>query len=171
MELKEREQFLFPKPDGVGLSPIDKKRNLLGGKLRKIRNLKKLYHQKTSYYQKLNSRTEVLIIGCGTIGTSTLILSFSAVGSPLIIVSAVFNSLSTLGTALKKASNINSKYESHKATWLSYCDLERDLRFTFTKNGMNAEQYDAYITDIDNRLDLIENNSIPVSVTRISDSR
>ena len=64
--------------------------------------------------------SEMFIITNGTIATISLISSMSIVGSPLLILSAVCSGISTLGSALKKASNITEKYESHKQTYLNY---------------------------------------------------
>ena len=140
----------------------EKKRRLLLKLLSKIIKLKKVYLKKTNRYQKLNNTTEVIIIGSGTLATTTLIMSFTVVASPLLIVSATFSSIATLGTALKRATNIQTKYDTHKSTYLAYSELEREVRLKITNNGLTSEQYDAFFVDLNNRLNLIEDNAIPV---------
>lgn len=140
----------------------EKKRRLLLKLLSKIIKLKKVYLKKTNIYQKLNSTTEVIIIGSGTLATTTLIMSFTVIASPLLIVSATFSSIATLGTALKRATNIQTKYDTHKSTYLAYSDLERDVRLKITNYELSDEQYDSFFTDLNNRLSLIEDTAIPV---------
>lgn len=148
----------------------EKKRRLLMKLLSKIIKLKKIYLKKTNRYQKLNNTTEVIIIGSGTLATTTLIMSFSVVASPLLIVSATFSSIATLGTALKRATNIQTKYEAHKSTYLAYSELEREVRLKITDCDLSDEEYDCFFTDLNNRLNLIEDNAIPVENSSGSDN-
>ena len=140
----------------------EKKRRLLFKLLSKIIKFKKIYLKKTNRYQKLNNTSEVIIIGSSTLATTTLIMSFSVVASPLLIVSATFSSIATLGNALKRATNIHGKCDRHKSTYLAYSELEREIRLKITNNGLSDEQYDSFFTDLNNRLSLIEDNAIPV---------
>ena len=140
----------------------DKKRRLLLKILTKVIRLKKIYLKKTNKFQRLNNTTEVIIIGSGTLATTTLIMSFSVVAAPLLILSVSFSSIATLGTALKRATNIQNKYDKHKSTYLAYSELEREVRLKVTNNGITDEQYDIFFVDINNRLGLIEDNAIPV---------
>jgi hypothetical protein len=146
-----------------------KKQKLLFKLLTKIIKLKKVYLKKTNRYQKLNNTTEVIIIGSGTLATATLIMSFSVVASPLLIVSVCCSTIATLGTALKRASNIQIKSDKHKATYLAYSELEREVRLKITNNGLSDEQYDYFFVDLHNRMSLIEDNSIPVESSGLSE--
>jgi len=140
----------------------EKKSRLLLKILAKVIKLKKLYLKKTNLFQRLNNSTEVIIIGSGTLATTTLIMSFTVVAAPLLIVSVTFSTIATLGTALKRATNIQNKYDRHKSTYLAYSELEREVRLKVTNNGLSDEQYDTFINDINNRLGLIEDSAIPV---------
>jgi len=139
------------------------KKELLKNKLRKVKILKKAYLKKTNLYRKLNTGSEVFIIGCGTIATTTLILSFTVIGAPLVLVSVTFSSLATLSTALKKAAGITNKYEIHKQTYLSYADMQRTLDHALSNREISENTLDNIINNIDDRLDLIEGNCIPIS--------
>lgn len=143
----------------------ERRKRLLTSYLSKTTIMKKLYLSKANHYRKINNVTEMLIIGSGTLATTTLIMSFSIVASPLLITSVTFSGIATLGTALKRASNIDNKYERHKSTYLAYSELEREIKHRISQNGFTNEQYDSFITDINNRLNLIEDNAIPISVT------
>ena len=143
---------------------MNAKKRLLFKQLSKISKLKKIYLKKTNYYRKCDSVTEAIIIGSGTISTTSIVLSMSLVLAPLLVVGAVTSGVATLGTALKRALSIRQKYELHKQTYLSYSELERELKLSITKT-MGDQEYDMYLTDIHNRLSLIEDNAPVVSLS------
>ena len=149
----------------------EKKRRHLMKMLSKSIKLKKIYLRKTNYYRKLNSVSEVIIIGSNTIATTTLIMSLSIVAvAPLLILSLSFSGMATLGTALKRASNVQTKYEKHKSTYLAYSEIERELRVKITNTGVTDEQYDIFFIDLNNRLNLIEDNAITIDSNNSSSS-
>lgn len=140
----------------------EKKRKLLSNVLAKIITRKKNHLKKTNQLRRRNNATEVVIAGSGALATTTLILSMSGVGAPLLIASTVFSTIATVGTAMKRASNVKSKYESHKSSYLAYSGLEREVKFMMTHPEWTDNQYDTFFTDLNNRLDLIEDNSITI---------
>ena len=63
-----------------------------------------------------------------------------------------------------KASNVGVKYEQLKSAYLSYSDLERELKLKLTLN-LDADQLDVLIGDVNDRLSLIEVNAPTISMS------
>jgi hypothetical protein len=143
---------------------IKEKKKLLEKLLKKIHIMKKHYLKKTNKYKKYVTTSDVIIVGSGTIATTSLILSFSIVASPLAIVSLVSSSVSTLGSAIQRSSKIKTKYEFCKSAYLSFADLERDLKLKLTMS-LDENSLDLIISDISDRIGLIEANAPIVSVS------
>jgi hypothetical protein len=135
----------------------------------KVKKQRQLYFKKTNQFRRLNSLSSVLIIGSGTIATTSLILSFSVIGVPLLLVSLVSSSVSTLSTALKRATRIQNKYEQFKTAYLSYSDIERELKLKLTMK-LDDSEMNLIIGDINDRLSLVEINAPTVSRESISDT-
>ena len=131
-----------------------KKKRLLFELHRKIKKLKTIYLKKANTYRRLNTANDVIVIGSGTIATTSLIMSFSMIGSPLLIVSLVASSVSTISSALSRATKIQLKHELFKTAYLSLADLEREIKLTITKT-LTEREIDMVITDISDRIGLV----------------
>jgi hypothetical protein len=124
----------------------------------RVKNLKQRYKLKTTKYRKVNNIANMTITGCGALATTCLILSFSYTGGPLLLVSVAASSLSTIGAAIFRASNVSNKYEAYKTAYLSYADLTRELRLKLTMK-LKDNELEFLISDVNDRLGLIEINA------------
>lgn len=145
------------------------KQKLLEELLKRISRLKKKYLKKANTYRRLKTASDVVIIGSSTVATTTLILSFSIVASPLLIVSLISSSVSTFGSAMHRAVMISVKAEQFKNAYLSFYDLEREIKLTITKN-LNKRELDLAIADISDRIGLIVSTVPVISLTDSSKS-
>lgn len=132
-----------------------RKYTLLKDLYKKVKKRRLQYLNKTNKYRRLNTCSDVVISGSGTLATTCLITSLSLVTSPLMIASVLFSSTSTLLTALKRASNIQTKYEQYKTAYLSYSDLERELKLKLSME-LNDKDLDLTIADVNDRISLVE---------------
>ena len=55
-----------------------------------------------------------------------------------------------------KRKKFKKKVQTHKDAYLNLTILARDIRFFLTRTHENADDYHSFITDINNRLALIE---------------
>ena len=146
-------------------SPL-KKEALLKRTFKKLKKKKNRYLLKVNKYRRINKYIDSFIAINSTISSTCLILSFSYVGSPLVLISLTTSFLATLAVTVKKSQNINTKLDKHKSTYLSLTSLIRDLELELTKE--TDENIEIMLESVFDQLSLIEGNAIPLSE---SDSR
>ena len=130
--------------------------DLLKKTLRDIDEKRKKFKKKAIRLQKIDDASSVGITTCNAVTVSSIVLTMSTANPATLIVSAVFSSISTLGTAVKSAYQLQRKVQTHKDAYLNLTILARDIRFFLTKAHENEDDYSCFITDVNNRLALIE---------------
>ena len=145
----------------------ERKGLLLKRTFEKLKIKKKRYLAKINKYRKLNNYCDSFIAFNSTVSSTCLILSFTFVGSPLLIISMVCSFVATITIALKKSQKVNEKLDRHKSTYLSLTSLVRELELELAKEYTD-DRLELVLENLFDQLSLIEGNSIPLSE---SDSR
>ena len=84
----------------------------------------------------------------------------------ILIVSAVFSSISTLGSAARVSFKIARKHQTNKDAYLNLTILIRDIERFLSSDDNDVDDCDSFISEINNRLCLIEDS---VSLIRTDD--
>ena len=140
------------------------KRELIYNLLGEVSVKKKAYFKKMAKLKRLDDSLEAVITGCGAIAVSSLVATIATINPITLIVGAVFTSVSTVGGAMKRVYNTQGKYESCKTTFNQLSDLERESRAVLVRNHLESTDLQNLLDDINNRLSLIEDTSLPIKI-------
>ena len=142
------------------------KRELIYKTLGEVSVKKKAFFKKMAKrIKRLDDSLEAVITGCGAVAVSSLIATIATINPITLIVGAVFTSVSTVGGAMKRVYNTQGKYESCKTTFNQLSDLERESRAVLVRNHLESTDLQNLLDDINNRLSLIEDTSLPITIT------
>ena len=140
------------------------KRLLLKRTISKLKVRKKKYLEKIVKYRKINGILDSFCAVNTTISTTCLILSFSFVGTPLLVISIATSASASIIIAFKKSINLDRKLDAHKTSYLSITDLIRKLELELTGEH-SAKEYNEILESCFEQLSLINGNAIPLSVS------
>ncbi len=144
------------------LKIIDGKKELVKDLVDEMVYKKRLYELAMKKLKRKDDMSEAVIMGSGSIAISSLVITISTINPIALIVGTVFSSISTVGSAIKRVLSIREKYESCKTTYNQYSDLLRETRTILVKNHLSSEDLTNLLNDINNRISLIEDASIPL---------
>ena len=114
--------------------------------------------------KKVDDALEAVITGCGAVAVSSLIVTIATINPVTLIIGATFTSVSTIGGAMKRVYDVKGKYESCKTTFNQLSDLERESRAVLVRNHLESSDLQTLLEDINNRLSLIEDTSLPIKI-------
>ena len=146
------------------------KMDMLKDILKDVEKRKRKHYKKYSKLKKINTLATSGINGCNAISVCSLVLSFSPILPVATIIALTSSTCSGLGSAVLNSFDLDHKIHSHNTSYLQYTDIYRDLSARIRRNGLNSEDLDNLLTEINSRLGLIEDQSLPIqiSVTRNS---
>lgn len=122
----------------------------------KINEYKKKYKKLKKYDDIIDASTSLLSassISCTIIGMTL---------PPLLIVSASLSGISFIISRVQDKYNLKRRYEQHHLTINQYSNLVREIITVLTKNNLTSEQYHNYLTEVYDKISLIEDTSIVI---------
>lgn len=137
----------------------EKQKKLLATELCKIKSLYKKHYKNFRKYKRLSTISKVIINLCNSITVSSVVLSFSGT-FPILIVTIVSSSLSSGVSVISDSFDWIGKMHSSQTSYLQLLDLYNSYNIQSTHR--NAD-YTKLLEQINSRLGLILDNSIPVS--------
>ena len=123
---------------------------------------KQIYRRKMIQLKKIDDITEAVLIACGGISMSNLLVTVSIINPVTLIIGSVFASINAVGSAVKRVVDVKAKFESTKTTVNQLSDLERETRAVLTRNHLEKKDLQNLLDN--NRLSLIEDSSLPLTL-------
>ena len=120
------------------------------------------HYKKYSKNRKINTFIKILINGLNATSVCSLILSLSPLSPIVIILALSTTTLSGIISAVFSSMNIDSKINSHNTSNLQYNNLYRDISARLLRNGLNSADLDLLLNEINMRISLIEDSSLPI---------
>jgi len=152
----------------VELKIIEKPNNYKG-KIELIRTIledvkkKKIIHYKYfGKYKKINTFTKGIINSLNAISVCSMVLTFTPISPAVMIVALSATSISAISSAVHSSTDVEGKVHSHNTSYLQYTDLYRDISARLLRNGMSSQDLDNLLTEINARMGLIEDQSLPI---------
>tara|TARA_R100001198_G_C5236677_1_gene214481 strand:+ start:1967 stop:2440 length:474 start_codon:yes stop_codon:yes gene_type:complete len=98
------------------------------------------------------------------VSVSSIILTYSKVSidANYELISLVSTSSSSILSALMSSIDLEGKIHSHNTSYLQYTDIYRDVSARLLRNGFSSNDLDILLGEINNRIGLIEDTSLPV---------
>lgn len=141
----------------------ENKKKSLKQSLKGIKNKKNKHYNKFRKFKRWNMIIKAIINGLNAISVSSIVVSMSPVSPVMIIIALTSTSLSGVITATTNAIGIDDKVNGHQTSYQQYGDLYRDINARLLRNGLSSEDLDNLLSDLNTRLSLIEDNSLPIS--------
>ena len=125
---------------------------------------KQIYRRKMIKLKRLDDTSEAILIACGAISVSNLFVTVATINPVTLLIGSVFASVNAVGGAIKRVIDVKAKYESCKTTYNQLSDLDRETRAVLVRNHLEKKDLQHILDDVNNRLSLIEDSALPVSV-------
>ena len=138
---------------------------LLKRTLSKLKIRKHKYLEKVIKYRKINQFLDTFCAVNSTTASTCLVLSFSFVGSPLLIISIITSFFASISIAIKKSCNIETKLDVHKTSYIAMTDLIRKVEVSLSDRLHSAAEYDIILQHLYDQMNLIDGNAIPLSTS------
>jgi hypothetical protein len=136
--------------------------------LDEVQHRKNIFRRKMVQLKKTDDISEAILMCCGAISISNLFVSVATVNPVTLIIGSVFASVNTIGSAVKRVIDIKAKYESCKTTVNQLSDLERETRAVLARNHLEKKDLEDILDDMNMRISLIEDSSLPLEIPIIS---
>lgn len=140
-----------------------KKLKILKQHLSKIKRMKKVYYKKFKKYKSINTCSKIIINLLNALTVSSLVLTFSG-AVPVIIVSIVSSSLSSLGSVALNTFDMDAKIHSANTTYLQLDDLFNTYYTKIYKKDISDSDLNTMLNELNNKLGLIQDNALPISM-------
>ena len=136
--------------------------------LDEVQQRKTVFRKKMVQLKKIDDTTEAILMSCGAISISNLFVTMATINPVTLIVGSVFATVNTVGSAVKRVVDIKAKFESCKTTVNQLSDLERETRAVLARNHLEKKDLESILDDMNMRISLIEDSSLPLELPIIS---
>lgn len=150
-------------------SLIDESSEHKRDKIKMIRDfLSDIKERKEKHYKKFcslrgkNATLKAVINALNSVSVCSIVLTFTPVNEVVNIVALSATTASTIISAVASAYELESKVYSHQTSYLQYVDIHRDISARLYKNGLSSKDLDGILSELNARLGLIEDNSLPI---------
>lgn len=130
--------------------------------LKDVNDKKRKHYKKYSKYKKINTLTKSVINFLNSISVCSLVLAFTPVSPAVLFVALSATTISGVSSAGISAFELEHKIHSHNTSYLQYTDLYRDVAARIRRNGLSSDDLDGLLTELNSRLGLIEDQSLPI---------
>ena len=127
-----------------------------------IKKRKDSHYKKFGYYKNLSMYSKSLINTLNAVSICSMVITFTPTNPTILIVALSTTTLSSLVSALQSAIDIDFKTHSHNTSYLQYNDTYREVSARLLKNGLSSDDLDLMLYELNNRLNIIEDSSLPI---------
>ena len=146
-------------------SNIEQKKHMIRRLLKQIYIKKKAHYNLFKKYKRYSTLSSTLVNCLGACSVSSIIVSMSG-NKAALIVSLSCTSVSSIINVIASSMGFDERYHSHQTTHLQYSDLFRDTNNRLLRNHLSSEDLDCMLSDLNNRLGLVEDVSSPIDIPR-----
>lgn len=129
-----------------------------------IKERKEKHYKKFCSLRGKNATLKAVINALNSVSVCSIVLTFTPINEVVNIIALSATTSSTIISAVASAYELESKVYSHQTSYLQYVDIHRDISARLYKNGLSSKDLDVILTELNDRLGLIEDNSLPIGV-------
>ena len=138
--------------------------DLIQSILQDVNKRKQIHYKHYRRYKKASSIFKASVNSLNAVSVCSIIISLSPILPVATIIALSTASTSGVIHALYTSLDIESKIYSHNTSNLQYNDLFRDISARLLRNGMSSTDLDGLLTEINTRISLIEDSSLPIKI-------
>ncbi len=131
--------------------------------LEDVKKRKNTHYKRFGKLKKINTFFKSFINGLNAISVSAIVLSLTPITPIASFIALSTTSISAVTSAVISSIDLESKTHSHNTSNLQYNDLYRDISARLLRNGMSSGDLDNLLSEINTRMSLIEDNSLPIN--------
>jgi hypothetical protein len=147
-----------------GDSKYQKKLSLLHELLLETNSKKNEHYSKFCVLKSLNTKMRIAVNLFNSISVCSIVINFNP-DFVVQIVSLISTTISTLISVGVQGYELSSKISHHQTSYLQYTDLHRDFTARLYRNHLQSKDLDGLLTELNSRLGLIEDSSLPIEIT------
>ena len=129
--------------------------------LEKIKDKKNKHYRNYKRYKRINNFLKISVNILNASSVCSLIISYMGL-TPVLLVSLSLTSISSILTAFSSSFEIDFKISSHNNSYLQYSEIYRHYNQILIKNGLSTGDIDIYLNELNEKLNLIEDNELPI---------
>ena len=127
----------------------------------KIKYIKNKYKKRVLRNKKIHNVSEFIVVSFGTVATTSLFITLTAVNPITLIVGAIFSSISTLTKTIKTSLKFEDVMQKLHVCVCQLSDLERDIHLVMNDKNID-EQF--YLDNFNKRLSIIEDSMPAIKI-------
>ena len=127
-----------------------------------VKKRKCKHYKQFGRYKKINTITKGIINSLNAVSVCSMVLTFTPISPAVLIVALSATSISAISSAVHSSTDVEGKVHSHNTSYLQYTDLYRDISARLLRNGMSSQDLDLLLREINARMGLIEDQSLPI---------
>jgi hypothetical protein len=139
-----------------------KKIGMIKKLLNEIKQKKQAHYKKFAKLKKINTIAKTIINVLNAVSVCSIVLSFSPTSGTTVIIALVATSISSISSVALTSYDLDSKVQSHNTSYLQYVDIYRDNSARLRRNGLSSTDLDHILSELNNKLGLIEDGSLPI---------
>ena len=129
-----------------------------------VKNKKQTHYKCFARYKKINTFVKSVVNALNAVSVCSMVLTFTPVSPAVMIIALSATSISAITSAVHSSTDIEGKVHSHNTSYLQYTDIYRDVSARLLRNGMSSQDLDNLLTEINSRIGLIEDQSLPIKI-------
>jgi len=133
-------------------------------KLEDTKKKKKKHYKLFGKYKQINTFTKSLVNALNALSVCGMVLTFTPVHTGTMVMALSATSISGITSAISSSTDLEGKVHSHNTSYLQYNDLYRDISARLLRNGMSSSDLDNLLGEINSRIGLIEDVSLPITI-------
>lgn len=120
------------------------------------------HYKKFGKLKKINTFIKAFINGLNAVSVCSIVLALSPASPIVMIIALSTTTISGITSAITSSIDIENKIHSNNTSNLQYNDLYRDISARLLRNGMSSLDLDHLLSEINTRMSLIEDSSLPI---------
>ena len=138
------------------------KMKLIKDSLNDIKNRKKNHSDLHNKYRKMNTVVKGFVNTLNAVSVCSMVLTFTPISDMIMLSALASTSVSSVLSAMTSAIDLEEKISSHNTSCLQYNDIYHETQALVLRNGMSSSDLDVVIDQLNGKMSLIEDRSLPV---------
>ena len=138
--------------------PISDKKKLLREMAKNCVNKSKLYRKR---HKKYKFRDDIIDLSVSMMVGASMSLTIMGITFPILLIpSAILSGIAFVLSQAQRQYNLKHRYNMDSITCIQLQELSREISIVLRKNHLSNEDYEDFLSDVSNKLSLIEDSAI-----------
>ena len=142
-----------------------KKIKMIRETLGEIKKYKMKHYMRFRRLKRQSTLIKTAVNGLNAVSVCSIVLSLAPLSPVCAIVALSSTTVSGIVSAVANAYDLENKVHSHQTSYLQYTDVHREVSARLHRNGLSSADLDQVLGDLNARLGLIEDNSLPIKIS------